>query len=176
LFTGLSRFSHCQNKDRIYVDSNDSLFWNNRIYVCNKSPLSFFEGYRDLYPDVLTLFSSDTWDKDYILNWAIINDKLYLCDIPLIRFKNESDYDGSRHLAIEKLTARKFRMPDFYLSDCLKPKINPNGVIFADWFSDNLYIKLYIKENEWNIEFGPDEAYFCVQFKNGVIMNIKEYK
>ena len=168
----------------------DILLWDeyvDSIYRISKSPIIFFKAFKDFkYPN------SEGWHFDpsyeggsydgqllleHSITWAIIDSVLYLFDVNYDMVEdNQLEYE-KRHLPIEEYTKMKCSSPEFQIHDAWRNRINPNGVILAQWFSDTLYIKpkiffnvLYRDIKRLNIE----PYYYRMIFKEGKITEIEK--
>ena len=163
----------------------DGLFWNDSVYCkycISESPMSYFEGYKEFeYPNsslwhLQSMGDGPTFMR-HSLSWAIFDSILYLCDVSYTMIEeNLSEYE-KRHLPLEELTGGKFTPPIFQAPDTLKNKINPNGVMQAQWFSDTLYIKpiKYCGINYgWLIEQKEKPYYYRLIFEEGKITEIEK--
>ena len=164
-------------------ETHDHLIWEDSVYCINKSPMSYFDGYKEFeYPNMETEILHvivggipSAYTKS--IDWAIIDSILYLCDVRYrMKEENPSEYE-KRHLPLEKFTGIKFASPVFQVPDTLKNRINPNGVMQAQWFSDTLYIKPPIFCNErygWLKENGYNPYYIRLIFREGKITEIEK--
>ena len=174
--------------------TNDELFWNNTRFMCSESPLSIFDNYKKIFPNVWPYDKHPSFcEKNYMAKWTIINNMLYIYDIDFydddIRVedfvlpKPESEKGekfnreyADRFQAVEKLTEKKFvHIPSF------KQK-----ALLADWYSGTLYFKRFIEYMEPSSPF----SYTCdpnyeiviekgkvksIEKTNYIIINEKQY-
>ena len=142
------RISYCEMllKDKFTLDdnqvlsdvfkrtTNDELLWDNTIYLCSESPLSYFDNYERLYPMTWPYgFSLVLKEKNYIAKWTIVNNKLYIYDIVFhaVGENNENYEKIDRYQTIENFTGRKFQqIPSF-----------DRKALFADWYSGTVFFK-----------------------------------
>ena len=129
-----------------YGHTIDEIRWGDEKFWLSMSPLSVFENYENIY-------ESNIWsewfnyapitmtEKNYVANWVILDNKLYLCDDIYIFKEVIEGIKGDTSLkVVEKLTGKKFReIPSF-----------DKKVIFADWFSGTLFFKRPMKELEYS--------------------------
>ena len=189
---GIRRYDPCTNhltealeegqylKEGFFARSNDELEWHDTIFLVGESPLSFFDNYKKIYPNVpeyeiKNLFPN--WhEKNYMPKWTIVNGLLYLLDIdflgrndkfldPEYEKKRKEPYDREypiRFQAVEDLTGKKF----LHL-----PALNKKA-IFADWFSGTLFIKRYPEKDEdpWGGKY-KNEPFYKLVFENGIIVS-----
>ena len=123
--------------DRFHCSTSDRFHMNGRSYLMDRSPLSIFPGYADIFrPEgfieslsVPTFeIEEETLDKFYIVQWRLRHDSLYLQSVDfdwrvVLTTKNASEL----YSLIEKLTGRKF---------------DENVRIFADWVNGRYRVKL----------------------------------
>ena len=179
---------YCQTKvsvnDHFYAETNDIILWNDTIYMCSESPLSNIKGYGDIFKnqplihiDYLRFIPRNNTSAFYAC-WIIVDDELYLGDIKFQANLNKSKKIEKermmRDVIIEKFTGRKFIKAPFSIDEKMKEYINPNGVVKADWFSDNLYLKKFIYNSEFtDIEDYNKDPFPYLKVKKGKVINIQ---
>jgi hypothetical protein len=180
----------------------DGIYMNDGEYMMSISPLSVFENYKSLYPDLpicevelekmLPLWN----DKEYTAMWVIKNDSLYLFDVyfycmdikgdkwEIVEGKlvlNKSwkyklrDSDSiyvanypNRHIAIEKLTGKKFEAAPFVFPDIREYWLDTSKVIAATWLSGVLYVKKQPSESYTREH--RSSPFLKLEFKNGKLV------
>ena len=116
--------------------TNDVINRDGVEYMCSESPLSEFKGYKTIFGDIKSEQhdpeSPVDLDKNYKVKWIIKDRLLYLYDVEIL---NQPEKYPDKRKVLEKLTKRKFeKNPDFF------PE-NSEGVMFASWFSGEIYLK-----------------------------------
>ena len=162
-----------------FAYSSDEIVWNDTEFMCDESPLVFFENYKAIFPTVpfieVETSLAQFHEKNYLPKWAIVNERLYLYDIDFMGRKDKyTDFEiekkineiydqaySTRFQVVEELTERKFQQVSSLKKEAL----------FADWFSGTMYLKRYPKSGErmWSCEC-QCEAFHKIVFKNGRII------
>ena len=163
-----------------FAMTSDEIMWNDTVFMCSESPLSLFENYKNIYPNIpfIEINSSlpQFYEKNYIAKWVIDNDRLYLYDIDFedrkhtysnifLQSKHKKLYDREypiRLKAVEELTGKKFGQTT---------KLNKE-TIFADWYNGTMYLKRYLQNGE---RMGDCvykcEPFYKIIFDNGKIIS-----
>jgi len=146
-----------------HASCNDKILWHDTTFFIEKSPLSFFKNYKEIYPNVpqsITFVALPYRDeKNYVPKWVIVNDMLYLYDINFLEGNHEFNNEYLiRFQPIEKLTGKKFQQT---------PYVNVK-VIFANWFNGVMYLKRYPEKDE-----SPECEYKCEPFYKLTLENGK---
>ena len=147
---------------------NDKILWNDTTFFIEESPLSFFENYKKIYPNVPMCLAEYHLpylmdEKNYVPKWVIVNDMLFLYDIRFLEGNHEFNREYLiRFKPIEKLTGKTFQQT---------PYINVKA-IFADWFSGALYLKRYPEKNEkyWDRDY-KCEPFYKIVLESGKIIS-----
>lgn len=155
--TGSTLYMNAQVRDTCtfyynFIDSSSDIFhYEGKKYLMEKSPLDFFEGYRELYNEipkflVETMPGGGSVDKNYAAGWIIRDGELYLSNI---NFKDcvgvlpdgvEKLYpDNEVFKRMERLTQRKFEKYTYSKGFNYIP--NPYGFLKASWFTGTLFVK-----------------------------------
>lgn len=164
----------------------DVVFMDGKEYLINKALLSNFEGYKDLYPEILKEeyvvipeggLSRD-FDTPYCPYFVIHDSLIYLVGISL-------NSDGSRtsdfplpierFMRMEKLINKRFEK-GLIPEDLYKTEIKPNysiGTMFAPWVNGIYYIK---QVNDGSLETGTwiYRPAIRLTIKNGKVMLIEK--
>lgn len=171
----------------------DVVFMDGKEYLINKALLADFEGYKDLYPEILkeeyTVMPegglSRDFDTPYCPYFLIDDSLIYLVGIKLnsdiIRVSSEMgttcDYylPIERFMRMEKLVNKRFEKglipEDLYMAE-----IMPNysiGTMFASWVNGIYYIK---QVNDGSLETGTwiYRPALRLTIKNGKVMHIEK--
>lgn len=118
---------HSETSDRFCMDE--------RSYLMDRSALSDFPGYKDIFrPDTIVMGSlpvpgkEGKFDKFYVVQWGLHRDSLYLQAVDYDRRVAQTIKNPEvLHRLIEKLTERTF---------------DTSGRIFADWVNGCYRVKL----------------------------------
>lgn len=174
-------------------EDTDIILMNKRYYLIDKSLLGCFEGYKDLYPEIIKSHidyafggGSTDWDMNYFPYWVIDNGLVYLVGISLnhddMRIhidENNFRYDYKlpmeRFMRMEKLVNKRFEK-GLIPEDLYKTKIKPNysiGAMFVSWVNGIYYIK---QTNDGSLETGAwiYKPAVRLTIKNGKIMLIEK--
>ena len=111
-------------------ETSDQLYMNGQSYAMDRSPLSDFPGYQDIFrPDtVLTVHPGPKFDKYYIVQWRLHHDSIYLQAVDYDRrIAITTKKTSVLYPLIEKLTGRTF---------------DASKRIFADWVNGCYRVKL----------------------------------
>ena len=111
-------------------ETSDQLYMNGQSYAMDRSPLSDFPRYQDIFrPDtVLTVHPGPKFDKYYIVQWRLHHDSIYLQAVDYDRrIAITTKKTSVLYPLIEKLTGRTF---------------DASGRIFADWVNGCYRVKL----------------------------------
>lgn len=170
----------------------DALIIDNNRYLINKSPLNFFEGYKDLYPEIPKAeinfnFATDTYDyhMNYKPYWSIQGDSLILTGISLNTDgefnkadKGKKQYKvqlrEERYQRMEKLVNKKFDKISIPSDneEFLRQK-NTSGAMFASWVSGVYYIKP-TNDNNLTSESWSKAPMLKLTLKEGKIVKTEE--
>ena len=170
-----------------FVD--DELYWYSRkeftVYNLSECPLSVFEGYKRLFPVPVSVADQRGGyvrkDKNYFAVWAVIDSMLYLCDVRIDAFRNDSDRDAERekerqylpdnkkYRLIEKMTGEKFQMSTGGVKKSVPSK--PQGVLPATWFDGVVLMK---KNTADAFEIWFTTPFLEVAFRKGKVISVKE--
>ncbi|MGL6179606.1 MAG: hypothetical protein ACRC13_10460 [Tannerellaceae bacterium] len=144
-----SLFSFAQrNNTPIVFGCPDYIYYENDKYLLDKSFLSSFENYKQLYPDlqVKEIQSDDSrmgmlQGQFFSPIWLIESSQLYMIGLSFFQ-----DYDTGiprkRFRVIEELTGEKFEKKN--LETLVKEITNGNGadgVLHASWVTGTFYMK-----------------------------------
>lgn len=188
-FAGHSQSKIEQLEDSIVYNSFtggsiDQLYWNGNTYTCSYSPLIDFEEYRWLYASFFLIcegsYGNTSKDKDYMVDWIIVNDCLYLCDMlitcdddtqPPLKYYYKVPAKGvnSEYMFLVKmaplaeLTGRKFHKK--FPAGIFPRPLGSGYAIAADWFNGVIEVK-----NDLTSYFA---SYQRLVFKAGRIVSIQ---
>ncbi|MDO5557928.1 MAG: hypothetical protein Q4G05_06840 [Clostridia bacterium] len=169
------------SKYRFPPDNNENLYFNNekdingnlRQFSISKSFIKDFVGYKDIFPSLdfneVSYFTPQYSDKNYSINWIVIDSLIYLAKVEGI-----SDINNNRlHIlktnkVIENMTKRKFNTS--YKVDELSQNIVEPNILFADWINGDYYIQTQDSKS-WNPK---DAVVFKIVIKNGKIIEKKK--
>jgi len=166
--------------DSFFSETSDEVMWNDTAFMCGESPLSVFENYKKIYPNMpfieIEASLPQFHEKNYIAKWVIDNDRLYLYDIDFVgredtysdiflQFKHNAPYDREypiRLKAVENLTGKKFGQTTGLQKE----------TIFADWYNGTMYLKRFPNKGErfGNCEY-KCEPFYKIHFENGKIVS-----
>ena len=151
VFPAISSYSQVST----IIRSCDELFWNDKAECLSKSPIEGFPRFREFFREIpmekgddwIKFFEidSDRRDKNYSIQWKLIDSTLYLNDIYFYTLKDpKKDLplffvdENEPYRRMEKYINQKFdqRSP----VGRVKP-ISTYGVIAATWFSGSILIK-----------------------------------
>jgi len=133
---GLTAQTQVIRTSGFYGQTIDVIHWDNVEYMSSQSPLSHFDGYKDIFGSLKT----DTYipeapfelDKNYQAKWFIKDSVLYLHDIEILE---GADRYPDRYKNIESLTRRNFKEPSGDL------KKYCDRYIAAQWFTGFIFVK-----------------------------------
>lgn len=160
------------------VRTNDNLYYpNNEInYLINKSPLSYFSGYKSVYQEENTVVIVDNPlfekfgvqggnEKDYSAVWLIMANNLYLCDI----FQKIGNKEKNELYSLME----NFLKMKFDINNIPTPNIptGVHGLIKASWFTDTLYVKKSNRDESLNYRQWQEMPYIRLIFKKGEIIS-----
>lgn len=173
------------------VKTSDYLFWNGQKYLMSFSPLHFFKGYRDLYPDLPFTISTFIYatrgseDKRYAAVWIIQNDSIYLADIDfhplyLDTFPPQEKLPPPKEKLIgimEDFLGAKFQADLRFDKPQPYDKQSVNGIIPARWVDGWLYIKRIQRiEQETLTEWRETVPFLLLKFQKGKLLSVEEVK
>jgi len=145
--------------------TNDRFVWHDSTFYCSESPLSVFESYKDIYPDIPTYnifhLSPIVYDKNYEARWTMINDSLFIYEV-----NPSTSVDMIVDLKpVEKLTGKKLiNHPSF-----------DQKIIFADWYSGTLFIKNQDDAlNESQHNYTSHKPSYKMTIENGKIKTMEQ--
>ena len=174
-------------------EDTDIILMNKRYYLIDKSLLGCFEGYKDLYPEIIKSHidyafggGSTDWDMNYFPYWVIDNGLVYLVGISLnhddMRIhidENNFRYDYKlpmeRFMRMEKLVNKRFEkglIPDDLYMTLIKPNYSI-GAMFASWVNGVYYIK-EMKNYNKSISEWTKEPILKLTIENGNIIKTEE--
>lgn len=181
--------AHAQHKEvtksvlaKFHRITVDRFYWNGEEYALYRSPLIFFKGYKTIYPQVHNYEISFgpggpiEVDKNYSVNWAIVDNMLYLCDIDFTYFEFKEDipkiFPGNEQYKImEELTGINFRI--LWVFTKIGTPISSFGVIPALWMNGALYVKdMYKSERDYSQWL--DAPVKKLVFKQGELISVDE--
>lgn len=162
--------------------TSDMFYWDGVRCLMSLSPLYFFEGFKDIYPDVPCYeiqadFGEMPYeDKNYGAVWGVIDKMLYLCEVEFrYSFLSEKEInklfpDNEQYKKLEKLIGARFRKLTTYKNAQIP--ISPYGVIPATWVNGTFYIKR-IREYETVRQW---DALPCKRlvFKQGKLISVDD--
>lgn len=153
-------------------------------YSMEQSPLNVFKGYIKLYPEIPmvieeTMPGSRYTDKNYAIDWILVDNLLYLSDIHFRSYLlKDSVYiikyfsnNNEKFARMERLTQRKFEKYKYLKEFTYIP--NPYGVLEASWVTDTIYIKKPYRHNESYEGWKATPSYRLV-FNKGKLMSMSE--
>ena len=158
----------------------DELYLDGEKYLIEKSFLSFFYGYRILYPnveitEVLKGYGTSGGPNglNYYPVWLLQDSILYLREIS---FYHKNSYvkkifpEMEQYKLMEKLTGQKFQKDNDALNE-IEPKSSGLGSMKACWVEGVFYAKKARKTNE-SIDLWEQLSYRKIVFKAGKLVSI----
>lgn len=163
-----------RTSDELYINGDDD------TYFMNKSPLSYFDGYKEIYkgyhfPDEAPYITAELGtmgyiDKPFRCVWLIENKQLYLVRIDFYFDGIDDEKKGiyNKYSIMEQATGGKFETR--YNNISVDSKKN-HELMPATWFSDTLFVKK--NRSSENLETWQKKAYLQMVFEDGILINMK---
>ncbi|MFA7492262.1 MAG: hypothetical protein WCZ43_01950 [Proteiniphilum sp.] len=173
----------------ILSKTTDQLYMDSAFYFMIKSPLDFFNGYKNIYddyPEVQTIeLKVDlgavlvlTLDNKYQCFWWLKEGMLYLSDITFFTvnrdqvnkvFPNKEHYELMENLTKVRFDRKVTSLPNIYGRPS---NLNSEGMMPASWFSDTLLVK-EVKKTDESYEEWNEKVCTKLVFKNGKLEKIE---
>lgn len=154
------------NNESLYFEGENDENGEMQHYSINKSFLKQFDGYKNIFPTLefleVNYVGPQSSDKNYSLNWVVIDSVLYLARIKGICNDNDSILAKiNGHAKIEKMVGSKFNVPYKTYSAPLESKSESTQtswvssynhfvepmIMKADWVSGEYYIHKFNGES-----------------------------
>jgi len=165
-------FQKLRTSDELYI------YDDCHKYLMNKSPLSYFDGYKEMYkghhfPEEPPLITAELGtigfiDKPFRCIWLIKNKQLYLANIDFYYNDCKKKDMNDKYSFMEQATGEKFDTRYRNISIGSK-KIH--GLMPATWFSDTLFVKR--SRSSENLETWKKKAYLQMVFEDGKLIDMK---
>ncbi len=167
-----------------FWNTNDDFIWKDERFLLNKSPLSTFAGYKNIFPRIgrfVIDYESGTSgrpEKNYSAKWILIDSTLFLSnvilDIPNNMEKSIDDYypQNESYKIVEYLTGIRFGKK--YMANTISQPITPLGIMPALWVTDTLVIKRARKFPKETIEKWNESPYYKLIFERGKLLSAQK--
>lgn len=163
--------------------SSDRLYENGVLYLMTRSPLTPFPEYKKVFPEVPLCeisyasvgYGPLIQDKNYVAEWKLVNDTLYLSDVTFLVEGWEQLDRKEAYARIATLVHGQF---DRLNSASDVAPVSTEGVIYASWFTDTLYVKkarlatpLELSSEETSGPAWLSAPHERLVFRNGILVN-----
>ncbi|MGL5563294.1 MAG: hypothetical protein ACRDCN_11820 [Tannerellaceae bacterium] len=172
-------------------DDTDVVIMENQQYLINKSFLQYFDGYKNIYPEISKAYisyeygsASADYEMNYIPYWMIQGDSIYLIGISLNTDRGQLENGKiiypdfrlpiERFLRMEKLVKKKFEKTEEPMVDIKGMSSRFScGRMFASRVSGVYYIKP-VMEFDYDIDTWKKEPIMKLTIKDGKIIKTEE--